>query len=141
MQWDATVNADFTTGAPWLPVPPSAHEHNVALEERDPGSLLNFYRRLIALRRRSPALLDGGYQSVGTDEHVFAYRRSARGQTIFVALNMSAESRDFRLPAQSGGATRRLEVLLSSQPRAARRVAGDGLRLAPFEAVVIARAR
>jgi alpha-glucosidase len=77
MQWDAGRHAGFTTGAPWLPVPPSARERNVAAQRADASSLLNFYKRLIALRRRSPALLDGDYEAVGDDPHVYAYLRRA----------------------------------------------------------------
>ena len=136
MQWDATPHAGFTTGTPWLPVPPSYRERNVAAEGRDPGSLLSFYRRLIALRRRSPALLDGDYASLGDDPHVFAYRRGTRGQTVVVALNMSAERRAFSLPAPASAGPSVYNVALSSLPRPERRVSG-GLSLAPFEAVIL----
>ncbi len=53
MQWDGSPSGGFTTGTPWLPlVDPS--ERNVETERRDPDSLLNHYRRLIALRRELP---------------------------------------------------------------------------------------
>jgi alpha-glucosidase len=131
MQWDATHAAGFTTGAPWLPVPPSATERNVAAEERAPDSLLNFYRQLIALRRRSPALLDGDYTSVGDDPRVFAYRRSATGQTLIVALNMGGEPRTLRNFSPD------FRPVLSSIPGRKVQLAGSELRLAPFEAVIL----
>jgi alpha-glucosidase len=139
MQWDATAHAGFTApgATPWLPVPPSARAKNVAAEAADPSSLLSFYRRLIALRRASPALLDGDYAGVGDDPHVFAYRRSARGQTMIVALNMSDEGRAFRLPAAGAGGRSVFGVALSSVAgRGGRRVSGE-ITLAPFEAVVL----
>ncbi len=138
MQWDAGPNAGFTTGTPWLPVPPGAREKNVAAESKDPGSLLNFYKRLIALRRRSPALMDGTYAALGSDPHVYAYRRDARGQSAVVVLNMSAERRAFRLPAPDGARSSAYAVALSSRPETARGRAVSGeLSLAPFEAVIL----
>ena len=136
MQWDASQHSGFTEGTPWLPVPPSARERNVATEERDPESLLNFYRRLVALRRRTPALLDGNYASVGGDPHVYAYRRSVHGQTVIVALNMSNERRAFRLPAPTITGPFVYNVALSNRPSPRRRVSGE-MSLAPFEAVIL----
>jgi alpha-glucosidase len=136
MQWDASAHAGFTTGAPWLPVPPSAREKNVAAQSKDPGSLLNFYKRLIALRRRSPALLDGSYTALSSDPHVYAYRRDARGQTAVVALNMSAERRAFKLPPPIRTGPFSYSVALSSRSAPARVVSNE-LSLAPFEAVIL----
>jgi alpha-glucosidase len=92
MQWDDSKHAGFTTGTPWLPVPESAVRYNVAVEERDPGSLLSFYKRLIALRRARPALRVGSYLALNPDdENVFSFlRRSPEGHhAILVALNMT----------------------------------------------------
>ena len=138
MQWDASAHAGFTTGAPWLPVPPGAGEKNVAALSKDPGSLLNFYKRLIALRRRSPALLDGNYSSIGDDPHIYAYRRSVLGQTAIVALNMSAERRTFKLPPPMRAGPFAYSVALSSRPTPEHnRDVSVALSLAPFEAVIL----
>jgi alpha-glucosidase len=138
MQWDATPHAGFTAGSPWLPVPPSYKGRNVAAEERDPDSLLNFYKRLIALRRRTPALSGGDYESVGDDPHVYAYARRAGRQTVLVALNMSGESRGFRLPAKPVSGPAAYEVALSNvRGRAAGRGVSGEMTLAPFEAVIL----
>jgi alpha-glucosidase len=138
MQWDASAHAGFTTGRPWLPVPPSARARNVAAADKDPSSLLNFYRELIGLRRGSPALLDGGYTSLESDPRVFAYRRATSGQTFVVALNMSAEQRTFKLPAPTRAGPSGYDVMLSNVPRSGLRFAAAGeIRLAPFEAVIL----
>jgi alpha-glucosidase len=136
MQWDAAAHAGFTEGSPWLPVPPSYRERNVAAQARDAGSILSFYRRLTALRRRSPAILDGSYESVGDDPHVYAYRRAARGHHVVVALNMSNERRTFKMPPPTGTGPSVYDVALGSLPRAGRKVRGE-LSLAPFEAVIL----
>ncbi|HZS10931.1 MAG TPA: alpha-glucosidase [Nitrospirales bacterium] len=77
MQWDATPQAGFTTGRPWLPVSADPDRINVAAQCDDPDSLLTLYRRLIHLRRTSPALLDGEYEDL-LPEHptCLVYRRA-----------------------------------------------------------------
>jgi alpha-glucosidase len=93
MQWDGSKNAGFSSSDdPWLHVPPGAAEVNVAAESKDPGSMLNFYKKLIALRKSEPALRDGKYIAVNTgDQHVLSYlRKNSSGESVLVALNMSA---------------------------------------------------
>lgn len=137
MQWDATAQAGFTNGPPWLKIPPSATRRNVALQANDPSSVLSFYQQLIRLRRRSPALLDGGYASIGDDPNVFAYRRSNSTQTMIVALNMSNESRSLSLDKESLNGASGARAVLSNQRTSGNQITGDALRLAPFEAVVL----
>jgi alpha-glucosidase len=140
MQWDATTHAGFTTGTPWLPVPPGYREKNVAAQARDADSILSFYRQLTALRRRSRALLDGSYAALGDDPHVYAYSRSSTDEKAIVALNMSNEPRTFKLPPPMRAGPFVYSVALSNLPRAERRVMSGELSLAPFEAVIL-RAR
>jgi hypothetical protein len=137
MQWNATPNAGFTTGRPWLKIPPaSASTHNVEKETADPASILNFYRRAIQLRRRSSALLDGDYAAIGDDPHVFIYRRRSSTQTMIVALNMSGENQKMRLEkAEGGGAA--WHVALSSRMASEEQTITDQLNLAPYEAIVL----
>jgi alpha-glucosidase len=137
MQWDATAQAGFTTGRPWLKIPATASERNVAVQDREATSILNFYRRLIALRRRSPALLDGDYLSTGNDPHVFAYRRRTSAQTMLVALNMSGENRSLQLDANALGAAAGWRVAFSNRAASEGQEVKESLRLAPFEAVIV----
>jgi glycosidase len=138
MQWDASAHAGFTTGTPWLPVPPSARTTNVAAQAANNSSLLNFYKQMIRLRRQSPALLDGDYAAFGNSPHVYAYVRRTQGQTMLVALNMSAENRTLPLDAAALGRTPNLRVRLSNGARVAATIKnGQPLQLAPFEAVVL----
>ena len=69
---------------PWLPFPPEAAQHNVATQMADPGSVLHFYRRVLHLRRSTPALLTGGFELVDLGADVLAYRRDE----WLVALNL-----------------------------------------------------
>ena len=98
MQWDAGPAAGFSTGTPWLPVPASAASRNVAVETRDPDSILNFYRRLLALRKGNRALLDGAYRDLTPeDPNLLCYLRSTRDEAVLVVLNLSPQPRN--LPA------------------------------------------
>jgi alpha-glucosidase len=146
MQWSDATNAGFTTGTPWLPLPPSYATHNVAAEEQDPRSMLNWYRGLIALRR-APAMLDGKYVPLlANDPNVLAYRREGKnGRAFTVLLNMSATEQHLALPWVSDSA-RQVMVAdsLAQRPFACNTahlnscaLAGDQLALAPYQAVIL----
>ena len=77
MQWDASANAGFTRGTPWLPVADDYRETNVAVEADDPRSMLVLYRRLIELRRQRPELVVGDWRPLAADGDVLVYTRSA----------------------------------------------------------------
>ncbi len=107
MQWDGSKNAGFSTAErPWLPVPLSSAKYNVNAESQDPGSILSFYKRLIALRRSESALRDGRYVPLDRDDpFVFAYLRKkpGKGDAILVVLNMSGEPRTVKLDLAADG--------------------------------------
>jgi alpha-glucosidase len=99
MQWDASANAGFSTARPWLPAHPDYSRRNVDVQRSDPGSIFNFVRRLIALRKENSVLRNGAFvpltnQPVG----VLAYLRQDENQTIGVLLNFSARSVSVSLP-------------------------------------------
>jgi alpha-glucosidase len=112
MPWDATANAGFTTGRPWLPLNADWRTRNVAAEAARPGSMLELHRRLIALRRSSPALSLGDYLAVSAEDGVLVFERRAPGERLAVALNLTHEPRTTALPADAGWS-----VVLSSDAR------------------------
>lgn len=90
MQWDASANAGFTTGTPWLPVHPDYQQMNVAAQEADPNSVLCWYRRLAALRLSRDELLAGSYEELMAEsEQVYAYRRQGEDSAAVVLANLS----------------------------------------------------
>jgi alpha-glucosidase len=99
MQWDTSQDAGFSTAdRTWLPIPPSAQTHNVAAEEKDPNSVLSFYRQLLHMRHKEPALLDGNYIPLNqNDPNVLAYVRRYKDEAIVVVLNMSAKDQAVKL--------------------------------------------
>jgi alpha-glucosidase len=116
MQWDATPNAGFTQAAarPWLPLHADYVDRNAAAQHADPRSLLNVYRRLIAIRRASPALREGMFQQItfGT-RYLMAYLRQVSEQTVLVALNLSGRRR--RLVLGHHLAQAKFRLLFSTQ--------------------------
>ena len=98
MPWDSSPNAGFTTGKPWLPLNPDWKARNVAAESNDPGSMLELYRRLLALRRGSQALSLGDYVEISAGDGALVYERRAGDERIVVALNLTHEAREVSLP-------------------------------------------
>jgi alpha-glucosidase len=80
---------------------------NVEQQLADPGSLLNLYRRLLALRKASPALQYGDYQAVdAAPEDCYVYFRQTADQRFLVALNFSGQAQTLDLPAPGTGTLR-----------------------------------
>jgi len=143
MQWDdSSAQAGFSTNPrTWLPVTANYRTVNVQSESADPQSLLNYYRKLIALRRSSAALRAG--RTVMLDRangQVLTYARLAPdGETIVVALNMSAQPQTILLElAASGVRGSHLNTLLASPAPNLQAAADRPLTLAPFAAWVAA---
>lgn len=96
MQWDATHNAGFTTGTPWLAVNKNYKTINVAEQETNPDSVLNFFRRMIQLRKDTPVLIYGAFELVdANNKEIFAYTRKLNGHQLLVVLNFSDQHASF----------------------------------------------
>jgi alpha-glucosidase len=87
MPWDDSENAGFSAGQPWLPLTADWRSRNVAAQQSDPGSLLNLYRRLIALRRQEPALHSGSYRPIPAGGDFLLFSREDGRRRLLVALN------------------------------------------------------
>jgi alpha-glucosidase len=122
MQWNTAPNAGFSKKSPWLPVPPSYRTHNVASESKDPNSVLNLYKKVLALRHTNQALLEGSYTALNEDDpNVMSYLRRSKGKAVLVALNMSASPQKaiFNL-SQQGFDGAILKPLIASSETSAR---------------------
>jgi alpha-glucosidase len=95
MPWDSSANAGFTRGTPWLPLAQDAAAVNVAEQRDDPFSMLTLYRRLISLRRATPALSVGSYTPMQADGDVLAYARAHEGRSWLVVLNLGSRPQQF----------------------------------------------
>jgi alpha-glucosidase len=136
VQWSASAAAGFTTGTPWLPVHPDFREVNVETQRDDPESVLSFYRKLIWMRKRVPALQSGDFQALSAGSNrTLTFLRKTKAQTILVALNFFEHAEKIRLPERMMRGSWRL--LLSSHPAEGAQPSADGLlRLRPNEAAV-----
>ncbi len=99
MQWDNSPNAGFTEGRPWFFVNRNYHTINVAQQEDDPDSLLNFYRRLLSFRKNSPVVLRGDYKEyLPRDRNFYVYERHYFEKRLLVICSFSAEQLRFNAP-------------------------------------------
>jgi oligo-1,6-glucosidase len=89
VQWNAETNAGFSRGKPWIDVNPEYKTINVALEDKDPSSILAYYRQAIALRKSDPCLSFGDFVPVKTSGNIMAYYRNYEGATDIVVLNLT----------------------------------------------------
>ncbi|MGB7758610.1 MAG: alpha-glucosidase [Bryobacteraceae bacterium] len=135
MQWDAGTNAGFSTAkTTWLPVAPGYAARNVAVETRDPDSLLNYYKALIRLRRTDAALRAGDFSLVNeTDKNVLAFTLRAKdGTADLVVLNFTEAPRTASFNIGAAQAT----VLLSSFGKTGQTVSLNNLALPGYGALV-----
>lgn len=140
MQWSDAANAGFSTATPWLPVASNFKTHNVAVEAKDPNSILNFYKALLKLRKTNEALRDGDYVALNKqDSNVLAYARRKGAKAALVLLNMSDKAQTVSIdPATAcNGASKNAAVLLSTSDKPADSVSLDQIAMEPFGAVVL----
>nr|WP_288833910.1 alpha-glucosidase [uncultured Flavobacterium sp.] len=127
-QWDTTANAGFTTGTPWLKVNPNYAIINAEAQEKDPNSVLNYFRKLVQLRKENPILIYGKYTLIDKDNpDVFAYTRELEGKKVLVVLNFS----DKNVKINTGFNIKNAKVLIANYNNLAK----DGL-LRPYEAII-----
>ena len=133
MQWSAAPNAGFTQGSPWLKPAANYPEINAEAALADPDSVFWHYRDLIALRKAHPIFTQGDYQELlAGNEQIWAYTRSADGQTLLVVSNFYGEPVEFALPAELQTGEGRL--LLGNYPDSPARPQSCELR--PYESLI-----
>ena len=94
MHWTTGRAAGFTTGAAWEPLQPDSATANVAVENADPTSLLNHYRRLIHLRSANRALAAGDFLPLeSSDPAVAAFLRRDGSRAVLVVANLATTPR------------------------------------------------
>jgi alpha-glucosidase len=137
MQWDASPGAGFRPAAgvaePWLPLHPDYRERNVEMQRADPRSMLSLYRRLLQLRRSSPALHSGTYRPAAiTPEGSYVYYRTLDDQEFLVALNFTGSEVQLQLEGGRSG-----QLVLSTELDHEEEVQLGGLGLRPHEGIVV----
>jgi len=99
VQWDATEQAGFTTGTPWIKVNPNYKEINVTADLADPDSIFHYYKKLIQLRKENPIIVYGTYDLIlDAHEEIYAFTRTLENERLLVVLNFSGNSPVFEMP-------------------------------------------
>ncbi|WP_053018286.1 glycoside hydrolase family 13 protein [Staphylococcus haemolyticus] len=99
MQWSDSTNGGFTEGKPWFPVNPNYKDINVAHQLEDEHSVLNFYKKLIQLKKSHEIYTYGQFDLIDAEnENVFAYTRQLEGKTVAVAGNLTDKQSSLTLP-------------------------------------------
>lgn len=123
MQWDDSINGGFSAGTPWLSVNGNYPRINVKRQEDDSGSVLSYYRQLIAFRNGSRVLQEGDFTELYRKNGVYAYRRACDGEALTVVISLAEGER--KNPASG-------EVVCSNYGRET-----APARLAPYEALIL----
>jgi oligo-1,6-glucosidase len=128
MQWDSSQHAGFSKGKPWLPVNGNYPAVNAAVQDKDSASILNYFRRMIRLRKHHEIMIYGKFKLMdAANPDVFAFTREWAGQTWLVMLNF----RDHAVKSQTGFDLSKAEVLIHNYQRPS----ANG-ELHPYEAVI-----
>ena len=123
MQWNASKGAGFTEGTPWIGINKNHSSINYEQQRSDPNSILNFYKKAIALRSENSALIEGSYKTERIAGDLFIYQRKYENEKLIVAINFGKKTHALNLSGKT---------LLSNYDKAH----FDGVLL-PYEAVVI----
>lgn len=131
-QWDSTANAGFTTGTPWIKINDNKKEINVAAEEKDLNSPLQYFRKIVKLRKdNKDILVYGKYTLLDKDNpDVYAYTREANGEKVLVLLSFSKNGGTFNLGKMQLGE----EWINNLQPL---KVNSNIVQMQPYQACVV----
>ena len=147
MQWDKSENFGFTRGTPWIKVPECSDEVTVEAEVQDEDSILNFYKKLIALRKEMPIIADGDI-SFDTDvpEQVICYKRTLGNRKMIIYGNLSGEEVNMPLSGIQTEDIRGCKIILrnytagegdaSEQKKTDRILSEKNIKLCPYEFLV-----
>ncbi len=105
MQWNQTKNSGFSESKPWIGMNENYATINVELQEKDPNSVLNFYKKMIQVRKDEEVFVYGAYDLIlEKDEKIYAYTRTLGDQVALVVCNISSETTQYKfenLPVSS----------------------------------------
>ena len=127
-QWNSSANAGFTTGTPWIKVNRNYTTINKAAQEKDPNSVLNYFRKIVKLRKDNLALVYGKYTLLDkTNPDVYAYTREMDGKKLLILLNF----RNKPGAANTGIDMAKAKMLIDNYPEPS-----NNGQLKPYEAAV-----
>lgn len=111
MQWDASPNAGFTEGEPWIMVNPNYGEINAADQIGREDSVFSFYKEPVKLRKEKPVIVNGEYRLLDPEsEDVFVYERSFHEEHLLVVCSFAEKELLWRLPEEMAGQAAKLVI-------------------------------
>ena len=123
MPWQDAPNGGFSTGTPWLPIPPEHLPLAVSRQEADPDSPLHHLRRFLRWRHGQPTLRWGEIRFIALAEPLLAFTRSLNGDTMLAVFNLGSDAVQAEVPLDG-----RLRAL-AGHGLAAGRIAGRAMHL------------
>ena len=131
-QWEDAPNAGFTTGTPWIKVNPNYKTINEEAENNDPNSVLNYFRKVVRLRKDNLVLVYGKYELLDkANSNVYAYTRTGDGEKLLIVLNFTTHNADANIGIDVKNATMLLSNYKNS-PLSNKKT----ITLRPYQAVI-----
>ncbi len=131
MQWDTSQNAGFSEAQPWIGVNPNYLTINVEAAKQDPNSILQYYRKLLKIRKGNPIVLEGKYEEYYREsETIYVYARILKTEAIVVIANFTNTNQPFNLMAEFKD--KKNECLIANYPGEHQL---EDLTLRPYEAM------
>jgi oligo-1,6-glucosidase len=128
-QWNTSENAGFTKGKPWLKVNPNYSEINAEAQINDPNSILNYFKKLVQLRKNEPVFTYGTFELEDKENtSIFAYTRTLNNKKMLIALNFTEKETLFNTSINTTNA----KVMLSNYNKTS-----FNNTLQPFEAIIL----
>ena len=130
VQWKNEENGGFTTGTPWFNVNPNYTEINVEDADKDPNSILNFYRKLLKFRKENPVVIYGDYKEHNKcSNKIYVYERNYEGKRLLVISSFTEKAVKFKAPKGFDLASGKL--VLQNYDDAS--IINNGFTLKPYE--------
>ena len=130
MQWNSSEYAGFSESKPWIGVNPNYEEINVENEEKDENSVLNFYKKLIGIKKSSETLIYGEYKLIlKEDENIYAYLRQLDNEKYIIICNLSDNINEYSYEKEQ----LYFDELLLSNYSVEKHLATNNIKLKPWE--------
>jgi alpha-glucosidase len=134
MQWSTEANAGFSKGTPWIKVNPNYKFINVEDQLQDKDSILNFYKKLIKIRKNDELFIHGSYKLLAKNhKQVFAYSRKIGNKKAYIIVNMTKDVAIYNVKEKEILVS---ELILSNYDNI-KMVDSNKIKLRPFEAMLL----
>lgn len=141
MQWNSGKYAGFSTNEPWIGIPDNYQQINVEAEEQDPESVLNYYKKLVQLRKQYTIIQEGGIAFLYQEQpEIFGYKRLLEDQELLVINNLTDGEVLLQEPVLCGGYQRLLGNYPEKEPGNEEKNKESGKilkKLNPYESIVL----